>query len=812
MLMVETFIRLIELWETGQIPVLDDLVIRDKVVISLFQALIRILQTQNADGSWERGGCEVTAYATISLTKLLSLSSAPRVKAQIAQAIEGGRSFLSRNFTASAGPDLVWKGKISSGSRIMYQAYVLAALNAPIRKQHTRFTIESHFEIPLAKMTIQTKYYARQAWFVGVPEWLVQACWIETHLVLPQIRTVRYAVFPSGSLVDDRYFESIPFAWIVANNLDSRFIGAEFVHQMIILIVLGRQLENYMDKVVNETFAGCLFEVEDIVYNIFQELAIEDKDRCFCDSNTNGTTRSSTATTISDVRSVLYRFISHVLNHPYVLMASSQDQAQLRSELFSFLICRVSQLSGEQGRKSSTDQTPHSYTFAFLACLVGKQKSTGGVGLRRDFLHSPEQQYLAADLCRHMSIISFMSANADARRAAPVQPTTTNFEGIRLGSQHAPSRSISPTSTSSSSYDDSYSSISLISSVSSAPDGSPIETLFHKPPSHLPFLSPTDTSQETLQMTRLLKHERRCLNLCFEGLIEAGINHPTMNIIKVFVDFNDLSEQIYRDPNIGSTYQPSNAHELIDQACILKPPPVPPKRRRGSVAAARAALTVEPLATKRLYEQNLRIQRSVEGQEWTKALAQTDRTASPVPSERDWSWNKKPSIPRRRTSRASSEVSRIESIMSEIDGIKLRTGSKPGSQTQRRTASESDAAWAQLEPKIDVQRRLTGITSPDAEAIKLAKARLETQRRNAKDFQNKTIKETALQRELGIKSQTKITEEINKSNIKSKATCPPESAGWIRAPPPESLESVETRARKLHRASRLGGPMWKAPF
>jgi len=821
MLMVDAMMPLVDFWEKGYVPVPNDSVIRDKVIISLFQALARILRTQNADGSWESGGCEVTSYAVISLTKLMSLSSAPKIKLHVGQAIESGQAFLRKNSRASTKPDNVWVGKIASGSNVMYQAYVLAALNAPVHKQQVGPNIESHFDIPLAKVTIQTKYYARQAWFVGVPEWLIQAFLIETQLLLPQIRDVRYAVFPSDSLVDDRYFESIPFAWIVANSLDNRSIGADLIYQMTILSVLGRQLEDYMENLVGETFVGCLFEVEDIIHGIFQKLAVEDIDQRVCDSHSNGTVRSSIATAISDVRSALYRFISHILNHPYVLMASSENQAQLRSELLSFLLSRVSQLSGEQGGRSSTDQTPHFYTFAFLVCLVGRQSSTSGLGLRRDFLDSPEQQYLAANLCRHMSIISYMSTNAEQRRAAPVQPAPTLPKSISLDSlrnQHAPTRSISTASTSSSSYDHSHYPVSPNSSISSAPGSSPNRSLSPKLPNHRPNLSPIGSPQDTLRMTRLLNHERRCLNLCFESLIEAGINQSTTNILKLFVDFNDLSEQIHRDPNIGSTYQPSTAHEIIDQSCILDPPPVPPKRTRGSVAAARAALAVEPLATKQPYQQTSKTQRSAEDDDWTKALALADRTASPIPKVRDWSWNKKPVIPTRRPSRASFEIKRIESIMSEMDGTRLE--SKPGPRTQRREAIESDAARAQVGHKIDARRRLTSNPTPDAEATQLAKDRLETQRRlshgnqlrNGRDVHNGIVAEADAQRKVANNLQTKVMRETNKSEVTRMAIHRPGSAGWVKAPPPENLEGVEVRARKLHRASRLGGPRWKAPF
>ena len=75
----------------------DDPSIRDKVIISLFQALTRTLQSQNVDGSWGSGPrCETTAYALVTLAKLASLSSAPRVKMQMILAIKNGREYLSK--------------------------------------------------------------------------------------------------------------------------------------------------------------------------------------------------------------------------------------------------------------------------------------------------------------------------------------------------------------------------------------------------------------------------------------------------------------------------------------------------------------------------------------------------------------------------------------------------------------------------------------------------------------------------------------------------------------------------------------------
>jgi len=936
-------VRLIELWERGIVPVPDDPVMQDKVVISLFQALTRTLQTQNSDGSWGSSGCETTAYAIITLARLSSLSAAPRVRLQVTQAVENGRKFLSKTFQSFSEPDQVWTGKTTSGSSLLHQAYVLAALKAPSTNQQTGPTIESHFEISIAKLTIQTKYYAKLAWFGNVPEWLIQACLVESRLFLPQVRDVRHAVFPSDSLEDDKHFESIPFAWITASNLDNRAIGAEFLFQMMILTVLSRQFEDYMQNVVGVIFTGCLFEVEDMVYSIFQELELHSKDQCFCDDH--GSDRSSTATTISDVRSVLYRFISHILNHSYVLMASERDQAQLKSELLSFLLSSVSQLSGDNSKATSTDQTAHPYTFVFLGCMVGNQSSSGGVGLRRDFLNTPEQQYLAADLCRHMSIINFISSNVEEApneqsQPAPAYSRTTSFgNNEQASSGRALSRSVSTVSTASSSYsDENFSPVSPISSVSSAPSNSSTQGFLPKTSSALqPSTSSHQPSQESLQMARLMDHERRCLKVCLESLGESGVNQRTANILKLFVDVTELSGQIYSDPNIGSSCHPSTANEVIEQACIRQPPPVPLKKSRGSVAAARAALIIPPLATKQTSYQGPRVQHFAEPRErsisptpapktkpappqplkvqrsctrpaspirapepqrsgtrpaspqinpkvqpavprpvsplptsslqhieprpissWSIVQVQRlvprptsprpsstaqgfaeeddrtltpgldDRAASPIPMEREWSWNKKPVLPPRRSSRssrASPEISRIEQIMNNIDEVKIKHRS-PKSSNEWRTACESNAFWnhpqIQIKPTIDAHRHLSRAASGDADAIKIAKAQIQMQRRVdhdarrklAVDLQARAMQETTPARtNLSAESRTRGMEEVERE-VKRRARAPENgNGGWVKAPPPSINEMpIELQARKLHRASRLGGPRWKAPF
>lgn len=847
--MAKTFMRLIWLWEQGFIPVPDDLSIRNKVIISLFQALRRTLQSQNTDGSWGSGRrCETTAYSVITLTKLASLSSAPRVRMQCILAIENGRDYLTKNYLPFSEPELVWMGKTTSGSQSVHQAYILAAMQALVPKQQSGPTIESHFEISTAKVAIQTKYYCRQAWFVNTPEWSIQASLIEGHLFLPQIRDLRYAVFPSDNVADDERFDYTPFMWISANNIGKRHIGAEYLYQLMILSVLNRQFEEYMVNVLAEDFAGCMFEIEDIIQSIFQELELYSKDQCFSAGNSSDASRTSTATTISNVRLVLYRFISHVLNHPYVLTASIHDQAQLICELKSFLLSRVSQLSshghaeGGQSAKAPTDQTPHPYTFAFLTCIVGNQGLVPSVGPRKNFFETPEQQFLAADLIRHVSILSFMSSHVEDQKTTASPRRAKERSSSFGGSQRSFNRSVSATSTASSYYsEDGFSPVSPVSSVSSASIGSPNASKSAWQESS-PLLQTTPAASEDLsQMTRLLRHERRSLKLCLESLAEAGVSRLTANVLRLFVGFAELSEHIYSDPNAGSYVQPTTANEVIEQACILSPPPLSSNRdhQKGSVAAARAAINLPPseLGPK------FRPQGIAEGvtippetipplpvrnSSRTPSFDQGDdrtlmptRNGSPVSAvvvERDWSWNR-PIMPKRRRSRASAEVSRIERIMNDIDSIKLGSAQRP--ENQRRTSSEHDVAWVQQKPKIDAQKRLAAGVDSDAEAIKLAKARLDTtqrhqsvqfQSRAATDLDNKAKGAPEVTGKSAVVVPNKSVTELNKQDVKRRAT-EPVNGGWLKSPPgAEMIDSREVQARKMHRASKLGGPRWKAPF
>ena len=808
MLMVDAFTHLVDLWDKDQAPFTHNLAVKDKVIICLYQALTRVLQIQNLDGSWGCGRrCETTAYAILTLAKLSGTSSAPSVRTQITHAIEAGRHFLVQNFADATEPEHIWCGKTTAGSRIVSQAHIIAALEAPV-SMHISRSVEIMYQMPLAKLAVHTKYFARQPWFAHMQEWQVQACLVQSQLFLPQLKSIRHVIFPKESVQEDRYFETIPFVWLATNIYRQRLVAPEYLYQMMTLTFLNRQLSDYLSHHASGTFAGCLSELEDIVHRIFEHYELSEGRDGYYDSFDPSSMRSSTSTVmntaLSEVHTILSKFVAHTLDHPYVVMASITDQAKLRSELLAFLIGKLHRESDKSSAASpssdvdlSGDQTHHNYTFAFLSCLVGNQRASGTQDAPLDFLETPEQQYLASAMCKHISVINFLSSNANERSAVTrgnsPRPTTPGSQWS--WNRRGQNSSISSMSTTSTYSNGGVSPASVLSSNSSAPPSvSPMSEHF------ITNRSSPNSASNALQFLRLLIHERRCLDVCLQDLNAAAICSRTANVIGLFSDVSDLASQVFCDPNIGSFQQPMTASEVIEQACNLQPAPVRSKRsvRKGSVGRARAGLTLE--VPKPKHEITIKQAPPIEppvvkigvpklNMPESKHEVPDNQTHQKPPALRDppkqksnkqkkqvmhprftslqdaeypqprsapatqQSFELDPSfpVPHIDPSRNSIEMSRIEKIMSEMgegdksnstpsSGATLKTkdGSHHSPQTRGRAATTGESIYMLPSNRnLEAQRRLHSaptLPSPDSEGIRMAKARLHIQRNICKEL------------------------------------------------------------------------------
>lgn len=127
MLMARSLIELLRAYDASKFSQLPCVLLKEKVMPTLFQCLIRTLLSQRVDGSWGcRGPREETAYAILTLANLHILPSALFFRQEIVSAIDRGRSFLRRSEIFP--PENVWIEKVSYGSKYLAEAYIVAAL------------------------------------------------------------------------------------------------------------------------------------------------------------------------------------------------------------------------------------------------------------------------------------------------------------------------------------------------------------------------------------------------------------------------------------------------------------------------------------------------------------------------------------------------------------------------------------------------------------------------------------------------------------------------------------------------------------
>ena len=82
-------------WDDNQSSLPHETYLKEEVTATLWQALIRTLQSQNKDSSWcEPLSREATAYAIIATNILVALPTGEPVRSEIQSVLDRGRSFF----------------------------------------------------------------------------------------------------------------------------------------------------------------------------------------------------------------------------------------------------------------------------------------------------------------------------------------------------------------------------------------------------------------------------------------------------------------------------------------------------------------------------------------------------------------------------------------------------------------------------------------------------------------------------------------------------------------------------------------------
>ncbi|KAF9888181.1 hypothetical protein FE257_009176 [Aspergillus nanangensis] len=439
MLMCDSLIRLLLHWDQGHLPEISEDLIREKVTLVLWQALMQTLQKQNRNGSWgERPSREITAYAIIALSNLASLPLVPQIRDQVDSAIEQGRTYI-RTATDVPEVEYIWIAKTTYSPLRISKAYILAGLQAKNPKYSMTDRVMEVFDIPERALERSISMFTSFATLKGFPAWQVLGSLIEAHFFLGRLEKVHTAMFDREGMKKDNYLAFIPMTVCCANNLQRSFIKADILHDLMVLILRIYQLDEYMEHVVAKNFESSLQNIKDIIREIFRPAAgfrrnvkrvigstkesiivpgeLKNGQHSNGDSEPNLVHKSAMTTDLSALKGRFQQLVESIIDHPPVLRASPYDQHQLQRELRECLLSHLIQIDdsrqASQPDKGSKElqwlpqSSYHSWlhtvgashscaplSLAYLLCLLPTEQRRG---------LSAEELYTVQDICMHLS-------------------------------------------------------------------------------------------------------------------------------------------------------------------------------------------------------------------------------------------------------------------------------------------------------------------------------------------------------------------------------------------------------------------------
>jgi hypothetical protein len=273
MLMSNSLVKLLEMWDKGLFPRLDGALIRDELPLMLFQALSRTLQRQRASGFWGRvDSPEETAYSLLAIAALTSLPFVRPVDEDIENAIRKGRAALESLTMAVSTAEYLWIEKVTYSSPILCETYILAALNATNYLSKPVYRNQLTDQVNMKKVNKFLPFYQKLLTIGKLPAWRIRLSLIEGCLFAPFLSKVRFQVFPARSTdnFEEKYWDNIRFTWCCTNSIDLTFASADFIVQWMTISYLNYQGDEYMEAVVGTRFSHNWEAVRAVIEDVFK--------------------------------------------------------------------------------------------------------------------------------------------------------------------------------------------------------------------------------------------------------------------------------------------------------------------------------------------------------------------------------------------------------------------------------------------------------------------------------------------------------------------------------------------------------------
>ncbi|KAF4621498.1 hypothetical protein G7Y89_g14576 [Cudoniella acicularis] len=392
MLLCRALTALLFKWEQGAITSVFEDTINCRIPIMLLQALLQTSSKQKENGSWENSA-ESTSYAVIAISKLLHLPWDPLIREYAKSVIQKGRSYLEAHTTSWVFPSYHWVEKVSYGSPILSQAYLIAALNSTTEEHDWSPRARAIFKISKTFLSEMAPLFVKTPLFPELSTETIKLPLVESYLYLKRLQTVKLGVFPAREGTSDRYLQIIPFTWVGCNFLGDFALSGSQLWEMMLLSVLIYQADEYMETVVNELDGEARENLKEYIREVCgcsktwlrtssSPLKLHASTDLFNESTTRNWSYksssgndSSSILLLGDVTLTLGRFIQYFLRHPKLLASNISVRQNVAREICGFLLAHVRHLE-DNSRLSKQSMNGHiSNGVSLLRTLVDPEIS-----------------------------------------------------------------------------------------------------------------------------------------------------------------------------------------------------------------------------------------------------------------------------------------------------------------------------------------------------------------------------------------------------------------------------------------------------
>jgi len=414
MLLSQCIHHLFKLLEAGHSFDIPPNLVETRLPIIFTQILTKLLREQEPDGSWgTRSSHEETAYALIALKCVSSTHWTPTISSKAEKSILKATAFLEQRSHKWRQADYLWIEKVTYCSPDLSQAYCMAALRFPSPQQED--TLKSFPKVSLEAIEKYKGFFHSLPLFRDTPEWLLQLSITESFIFRSQLKNQHIDIFPQRESHTQKYLDYIPITWVAINNTLVTNLDNNSLYEMMELSIINFQADEYMEATITPLFQDNLKPIRDMIISFKTASGTQ------INGDLNSGFSESMKVSITQVREVLSKFISHIMEREKVQQAPTSIQQELRASLITFLLAHISQIEDnkrlhKQSELSSSynihalpqksyfnwvsttsaEHTSCPFSFLFFQCMISSKKG-------RDTPHTSRQKYLLDSICRHLA-------------------------------------------------------------------------------------------------------------------------------------------------------------------------------------------------------------------------------------------------------------------------------------------------------------------------------------------------------------------------------------------------------------------------